>query len=127
MLNKAILSVNRMIADGAGTMQAIIKYNYNDEDGNVITVPASTVYANAPNKKHITFVELSSFLFIPLYDSSYNSEKKLDKDENIVQIKETFENYIEYIFSTYNDVLVDINEIVKDTMDEEQTKIEKDE
>jgi len=67
MLNKAILSVNRMIADGAGTMQAIIKYNYNDEDGNVITVPASTVYANAPNKKHITFVELSSFLFIPLY------------------------------------------------------------
>jgi hypothetical protein len=114
-----------MVADGAGTTQDIIKYEYNDSDGNVITVPASTVYSNAPDGKHITIVDLSTFLFIPLYDTSYNSEKKLDKDENIVQIKKTFEDYIEYIYSTYGDVLVDINEMTKEVMNEEQSKTEK--
>jgi hypothetical protein len=108
VLNKAIISMNKFNSDPAGTMDAIITGKYQAVDGNVLTLPASTIYPNY-NDKHITYLNIDMFLFVPLYDNNKdnnkdNKDKNIDNSSNVLDIKKTFEDYIEYIYTTMNDI-----------------------
>lgn len=123
VINKPIVSINRMVADSAGTMNSIIKYSYKERDGNTVTVPLATVFSNDGIDKHLVYLNLSNFIFIPLYDKSYDEEILLDKNSNVVQIRKTFMDYIEFIYSTYTDVLHNIHQAAVSIVDEDNSTI----
>lgn len=112
-----------MVADSAGTMNSIIKYSYKERDGNTVTVPLATVFSNDGIDKHLVYLNLSNFIFIPLYDKSYDEEILLDKNSNVVQIRKTFMDYIEFIYSTYTDVLHNIHQAAVSIVDEDNSTI----
>lgn len=114
VINKPIILINKYYVDPLSSFNSIIKYKYNDKDGTNITIPLSTVYNNDSTNDNIIEININNFIFIPLYDNSYLSEKKLDKDEKILHIKSIFEDYIEYIYTAYGDMVFNVGEQLSD-------------
>jgi len=112
-IHRGIASMNKMTADSAGTMHSIIKYEYNTNDGSVITVPIATLYKNDKDLQ-ISYIPIDIVIFVPLYNNLMDE----NYFEEIKNIKSTFEDYINFIYSTYNDVIDSIYKSNKSLIDE---------
>lgn len=96
-LSKSIIVVNRAIADLATTFNEIIQYKYNGNSvGSTLSTPLGPLFNNVDNKS-LVFLNMTNYLFIPLYKNTDN----IEENQRSAVLKDAMLPYIDSIYSQY--------------------------
>jgi len=96
-LSRSIISVNKLIADPASTVNKIIKYNYAEREGSTISSILGPMYNNV-NNDTIVWLNINNFAFIPIHD---NASVLIEDAENS---KKLISEWIDNVYSNYNEM-----------------------